>query len=65
MLRMSVVAISLLVGTTGAVDQSSPDQASAPSPSVSVTNFVHTPCVYVNPGGQWRCPPGAVPPMYP
>jgi hypothetical protein len=65
MLRVSVVAISVLVATTGLVDHAGSEQVSAPSPSVSTTYFVHTPCVYVNPGGQWRCPPGTVPPEFP
>jgi hypothetical protein len=65
MLRVSVVAISVLVATTGLVDHGGQDQVSAPAPSVSATYFVHTPCIYVNPGGQWRCPPGAVPPEFP
>ena len=65
MLRVASVAIALMVVTTGMVDHAGPNQVPEPSPSVSTTYFVHTPCVYVNPGGQWRYPPGEVPPMYP
>ena len=65
MVPVSVAAISLLVLTTGVVDHGGSDQVSAPSPPVSATYFVHTPCVYLNPGGQWHCPPGALPPIFP
>jgi hypothetical protein len=65
MLPVSVAATFLLVITAGVVDHAGPEQVSAPAPPVSATHFVHTPCVYVNPGGQWRCPPGVLPPEFP
>ena len=61
----SATAIALLLVLTGVADHGGSDQVSQPSVPVSVTSLVHTPCVYVNPGGQWRGPPGALPPEFP
>jgi hypothetical protein len=65
MAPVSATAIALLLIMTGMVDHAGSEQKSEPAPQVSETYLVHTPCVYVNPGGQWRCPPGVQPPTLP